>query len=613
MTTSAAQSLRASATPLLGAADEAEALELLHDLGCTDGLPVVIPTPERVERLALATGLDPALELGVMGPGGGSATVEKLATSAVMAGCLPEHMPVFIAAVEAVLDERFDCTEMQATTFGTAPLILVNGPARQACGPLASGFGALGPGNRANASIGRALRLAMINIGGGRAGESDMTLLGHPGKFTYCLAEDEEHSPFEPLHVALGSAPEDSLVTVIGAEAPTSVISIVDADDPESAARLLRSIAASLTHPGTNNAVLRGGAAVVILNPDHAQMLADSGYDRKRIQEELVDLCTYRPSDLAPYLASGEGSLAGPGPESMAKDERTLACFSPRPTTSSSWWLEAAGLYTTVMSSWCAGPAPQPCRQRAGSRWRGLRDSGMRQQRALLAAMLAAALACDAGDGADSDANGDPEGGDLPSHLIGTAQGLLEGELVTGETGIRVFRGIPFAAPPVGELRFRPPAPPRLLEGQSAGQGVRAPVLAVDLTADLDLQPGRDADVRELPRAQRVDGLRSARRAASGHGVVSRWWAHGRTRQLPDLRRHELREEGSRSRLRQLPSRRARFLEPPGVDRRVGARLVGELRHPRQDRGARVWCARTSRPSAATPTTSPSSGSLRGR
>ncbi|MEE2777501.1 MAG: hypothetical protein VYE73_12165 [Acidobacteriota bacterium] len=350
-------SLAEAAAPsdgLLTAQDETEALERLHRLGCTDGLPVVIPTPERVTSLVIATGLDAGLELGVMGPGGGSATVEKLAAAAVMAGCLAEHMPVYIGAVEAILDERFDCTEMQATTFGSAPLILVNGPARHACGPLASGFGALGPGNRANASIGRALRLAMINIGGGRAGESDMTLLGHPGKFTYCLAEDEESSPFEPLHVALGFEADESVATVIGAEAPTSAISIVDADDPESAPRLMRSIAASLTHPGTNNAILRGGAAVVILNPDHAQILADSGWDRRRIQEELVDLCTYAPSHYAPYV-SASASLTGPLAPKGVGDERTIACFSS-PDDLLVLVAGGGGLYTTVMSSWCAGP-----------------------------------------------------------------------------------------------------------------------------------------------------------------------------------------------------------------------------------------------------------------
>ena len=137
---------------------------------------------------------------GVMGPMLGTATVEKVAVAAVMAGCLSDYMPVVIAAVKAVIDPVFDLTEMQATTHCTAPLIIVNGPARHNCGPISSSYGALGPGHRANASIGRALRLAMINIGGGRPGESDMALLGHPGKFTYCLAENEELSPLPPLH-----------------------------------------------------------------------------------------------------------------------------------------------------------------------------------------------------------------------------------------------------------------------------------------------------------------------------------------------------------------------------------------------------------------------------
>ena len=150
-----------------------------------------------------------------------------------MSGCLPDYMPVVLAAVKAVIDPIFDLTEMQATTHCTAPLIIVNGPARHTCGPISSGYGALGPGHRANASIGRALRLAMINIGGGRPGTSDMALLGHPGKFTFCLAEDEENSPFPPMHMDLGFETDDSVVTVIGAEAPHSVIFSGDGDDPD--------------------------------------------------------------------------------------------------------------------------------------------------------------------------------------------------------------------------------------------------------------------------------------------------------------------------------------------------------------------------------------------
>jgi hypothetical protein len=266
---------------LFTARSEAAAVEHLHELGCTDGLPVIVPTPDRVERMVLASGQDPAAVLGEMGPGKGIATIEKVAVAAVMAGCLPDYMPLVVAAVRAVIDPVFDLTEMQGTTHCTAPLIIVNGPARHWCGPIASGFGALGPGHRANASIGRALRLTMINIGGARPGVSDMALLGHPGKFTYCLAEDEEESPFTPLHVSRGFAAEDSVVTVIGAEAPHSVLYSVDADDPEDHEKLLGILAVGLGNLATNNAQLRNGSAVVVLNPDHAAVLANAGLSRE--------------------------------------------------------------------------------------------------------------------------------------------------------------------------------------------------------------------------------------------------------------------------------------------------------------------------------------------
>jgi hypothetical protein len=330
---------------VLDAVDEADALEQLHRLGCTDGLPVIIPTPERVERFVLASGLDASLELGSMGPAMGSATVQKIAVAAVMAGCTADWMPIVVAAVEAVLDEQFDLTEMQATTHCTAPLILVNGPVRKWCG-VACGYGALGPGHRANATIGRALRLAMINIGGGRSGESDMALLGHPGKFTYCLGEDEESSPFEPLHVSLGFSPEDCAVTVIGAGSPHSVISIVDADDKESASRLLDSLAVGLANVTTNNAVLRGGAAVVILNPDHAAALASHGYTRKKIQAGLHKRSSHSRETLARYV---------PAIASRNSGEETLYAFRD-PEDILVVVAGGSGLYSAVMPSWSAGP-----------------------------------------------------------------------------------------------------------------------------------------------------------------------------------------------------------------------------------------------------------------
>lgn len=330
-------------TELLTAVDEAAALEELHARHCTDGLPVIIPTPDRVHRMVLASGQDADMVLGTMGPGNGVATVEKVAVAAVMAGCLPDYMPLVVAAVKAVIAPVFDLTEMQATTHCTAPLILVNGPARHTCGPVASGFGALGPGHRANASIGRALRLAMINIGKGRPGSSDMALLGHPGKFTYCLAEDEEHSPLPPLHVDLGYAAQDSVVTVVGAEAPHSVIFVGDGDDPKAYGILLDMLAIGLANPATNNAVLTSGTGVVVLNPDHAAVLAKAGLSRRDIAMELCERCVMSPEQQKRLMPR----LAGPDPQ-------------PRPafTDPAQILILTAGgngLYSMVMPSWSTG------------------------------------------------------------------------------------------------------------------------------------------------------------------------------------------------------------------------------------------------------------------
>lgn len=332
-------------TITMQAVDESSALEQLHALNCTDGLPVVIPTQERVERMILASSLEGDLNLGEMGPAMGVATVEKVAIAAVMAGCLPDYMPLVMAAIKAVLDPAFDLTQMQATTHCTAPLIIVNGPARTSCGPVASGFGALGPGHRANASIGRALRLAMINIGGAQPGSSDMALLGHPGKFTYCLAEDEEHSPFPPMHTSRGFDAQDSVVTVIGAEAPHSVIYSGDADDPLNAEKLLRQIAVGIANFATNNAVLTGGGAVVILNPEHAEILAQANMNREIVQEKLCEL-TERP--VAQLMEVSSAFSAGRPPEGnyqAFKDPGDILVLTAG----------GSGLYTMVMPSWCAG------------------------------------------------------------------------------------------------------------------------------------------------------------------------------------------------------------------------------------------------------------------
>ncbi len=328
---------------LLEAENEAAALEWLHAQRCTDGLPVIIPTPARVDRMALASGVDPDLSLGTMGPGGGAATIHAIATNAVMAGCRPDDMPIVIAALTAMLDPAFDLGEMQGTTHATAPLLIVNGPMRFGC-DVASGFGALGPGHRANASIGRAVRLCMINIGMARPGESDMALLGHGGKFTFCMAENEEASPWEPLHTTFGYSADESAVTVIGAEPPHSVIFQNDADDPTSPTRLIKSVAATLANLGSNNAHFRVGMQTVVFNPEHAQVLADAGMSRSDVQEQL-----------AAHAVNPVSRLAELNPAFVrANDEDTVAAVR-KPEDVVILVAGGAGLYSHVLPSWAAG------------------------------------------------------------------------------------------------------------------------------------------------------------------------------------------------------------------------------------------------------------------
>jgi hypothetical protein len=262
-----------------------------------------------------------------------------------MAGCLPDHMPLVLGAARAVMQPEFDLTEMQATTHDTAPLVIVNGPVRVGCG-MASGFGALGPGNRSNASVGRALRLAMINIGGGRPGSSDMALFGHPGKFTMVIAEDEEHSPFPPLHVTRGYQALDSVVTVIGTSSPQSVIHVSDADDPDTPARLISCLAATFAAPGTNNINLRGGQAVVALNVDHAAELGSAGYTRADIAAGIQNHATMRLGDLREFnpVMSGRGD-----------DNDVVHAFSS-PDDILVLVAGGGGLYSVVFPTWCAGP-----------------------------------------------------------------------------------------------------------------------------------------------------------------------------------------------------------------------------------------------------------------
>ncbi|MFN9928837.1 MAG: hypothetical protein ACK53I_18075, partial [Phenylobacterium sp.] len=192
------------------AADDIE--EFMFDQGFSDGLPLVPPTPERVLRMLSGTTRDPQDIVAVVPPNMAPASVEKIAITAVRAGCKPEYLPVVIAAVEAVCTDEFNAHGVNATTMGATPVLVINGPIRERIG-MNMRLAALGNGNRANATIGRALRLVIRNLGGARPGGVDRSTLSNPMKFTMGFAEWEEGSPWEPLHVERGFKRDDSVVT----------------------------------------------------------------------------------------------------------------------------------------------------------------------------------------------------------------------------------------------------------------------------------------------------------------------------------------------------------------------------------------------------------------
>jgi thiol-disulfide isomerase/thioredoxin len=193
--------------------DAEDDIEAAYARGWTDGLPVVPPTPERVARMLTGTSRAPDDVIAVIPPDLVECTVEKVAINALLAGCLPEHLPVVLAAVEAACTDEFNVHGLLATTWFTGPVVVVNGPITTRIG-MNSGINALGQGNRANATIGRALQLTVRNVGGGRPGGVDRATLGQPGKYTFCFAEKEDGAPWEPLHVSRGMAPGSNAVTL---------------------------------------------------------------------------------------------------------------------------------------------------------------------------------------------------------------------------------------------------------------------------------------------------------------------------------------------------------------------------------------------------------------
>jgi hypothetical protein len=263
--------------------DHFAVLERFAAAGWTDGLPIVPPTEDLVAAALATLGRDPAEVVGRLAPRYGAATLEKVAINAVMAGCRPEYLPVVVAAIEAVADDEFNLNGVQATTHVAAPLCIVNGPVRRAL-DINAGPNCFGQGWRANATIGRAIRLCMINLGGGLPGLTDKATFGHPGKYTYCVAENEEASPWEPLHASRGLPREASAVTLFAAEAPHSV-----SDHTSRTGRgILTTVADTLATMGNNN-MYKQGECLVVIGVEHARTLAEERWTRRDVQQFLFE------------------------------------------------------------------------------------------------------------------------------------------------------------------------------------------------------------------------------------------------------------------------------------------------------------------------------------
>lgn len=288
--------------------DAVEANEFYQCRGWTDGLPIVPPTEERVRACLDAAGLSPAEVIGVETVRQRPLVAEKVAINAVMAGCLPAYMPVVVAALRAMCEPEFNLHGATASTGGSAPLLIVNGPIRTAIGMNAT-HNVLGNGNRANATIGRAVRLVLLNVLGCVPGQLDRATLGHPGKFTFCIAEDEEDSPWLSLAQERGIPAGGSAVTVLAGESPRQLMNEWT-QDPED---LAATFAAEIRHNMLTYSVWPGNYALIIPK-QLREIFAAAGWQKRDIREYVYRYARVRRRE---WAAVGKRNIVdrGGGPD----------------------------------------------------------------------------------------------------------------------------------------------------------------------------------------------------------------------------------------------------------------------------------------------------------
>ncbi len=328
----------AGAEPSIQAVDAWNAIEAFFEQGLTDGLPVVPPTDTLVQRSLDAAGLQPDDVVGTVPARSLAIDARTVAVNAVMAGCRPEYLPVVNAVVEALCEPAFNIHGSSVSTGGAAQLVIVNGPIAKELG-MNSGVNVLGPGNRANSTIGRAIRLIVINVIGSRPGEVDMSCIGHGGKYSYLLPENETESPWDPLHVEHGFSADESVVTVVSAQGAHQVHGTMSGD----ASGIPDAIADSMAACGPDFSNF-----VVVLGPEPASLLAKIGMSKERVKRVLYDKAERTAASL---------KRAGKIPGGLTADDETTALKVLRDPSAVTLVVAGglAGRFSAIIPPWGKG------------------------------------------------------------------------------------------------------------------------------------------------------------------------------------------------------------------------------------------------------------------
>ena len=326
--------------------------EFMYDQGFTDGFPVIPPTPERVLRMMNGTDRDPQEVVAVIPPNLAPATVEKIAVNAVMAGCKPDYLPVVLTTIEAICTDEFNCHGVFATTMGATPVMILNGPIRHEL-DVNMKMSALGQGTRANAAIGRAVRLAVRNIGGAKPGGTERSTLGNPMKYSMCFAEWEERSFWEPLHVERGFDKDDSVISVFAMSG--GPMQIID-QTSRSADQLIGSFASSMR--AVHNVRAHGsGDTVLVVCPEHADTLNTQNYTKEDVKNGIQEKSAVPTRDLVADEFSGAG-IPKAAFDRMPRERQDAKV----PKFSSADHIHVvvagseAGKFSAVFHGWASGP-----------------------------------------------------------------------------------------------------------------------------------------------------------------------------------------------------------------------------------------------------------------